>query len=788
MALATSQSRGGTIVDYEKLNFQKLVEQKASTLGDRIRVMKQDAQDNWLRSLEKNGFSHSERVENYLNRLVPDNIKETFNPAEIFVLLYAVYLHDIGYLTAKDGHEKSSYEDIIHNFQNYKLNDRFEAEAVALVCYGHASEQEFPLKNINSRFGIARLSDNPLNLRFLAALLRLADEIDNAYTRVIGYPDQKESMRHLVGFVDIDMDRWLICFQTKPNNSEEWEKLDGMRKYTEERLRELAWVIESRRLLYNRIELKPEDNPFREDAQKRSSIIIRRKVVSILKLKGYMNIEENVRIGSVLVDLYGEQPIPDDQPLRTIVQCYSQVDKETVKQFINTLEQLSNKVERGFLVSEVPINLQIAELAKGHRCLKLQTLEDLLRNLIDFEHYLDWVIENYERDEISEYYVDLSCQEHGTKEILLSVHTYVNEFLTKGEKNHIFLLGEYGSGKTSFCKKYAHDLAMQYKTHRSGNRIPILVNLQDYGRIMNFHQFITDLLVNKFKLRNMDYDTFNTMNEAGLFLLVFDGFDEITQKVDTKTVRQNFEELAKAVVGKSKVLFTCRTEFFRSSSQMEELLSAAYVSSKLGPKFEILYLRDFPEDKIKRFLRQRVGRDKAKLYFQKMRKTYNLMELAQRPVLLNMIVEYWPKLIAEKKKIRVADLYRVAADFWLERDIQANRTFLNKEDKMLFMEELAFQMYLTDKLSIHYTEIPERIRQHFKLEEAEQIDYFAHDVMTCSFLNRDEVGNYTFTHKSFMEYFVARRLAKEIQDNVFDYFKKKPLTASINNFLKELLT
>jgi len=221
---------------------------------------------------------------------------------------------------------------------------------------------------------------------------------------------------------------------------------------------------------------------------------------------------------------------------------------------------------------------------------------------------------------------------------------------------------------------------------------------------------------------------------------------------------------------------------------MEELLSAAYVSSKLGPKFEILYLRDFPEDKIKRFLRQRVGRDKAKLYFQKMRKTYNLMELAQRPVLLNMIVEYWPKLIAEKKKIRVADLYRVAADFWLERDIQANRTFLNKEDKMLFMEELAFQMYLTDKLSIHYTEIPERIRQHFKLEEAEQIDYFAHDVMTCSFLNRDEVGNYTFTHKSFMEYFVARRLAKEIQDNVFDYFKKKPLTASINNFLKELLT
>lgn len=778
-------------MDYEKLTFQKLLEQKVLALGDRIRVMKQDAQNNWLRSLEKNGFSHSKRIENYLNRLVPDNIKEaSLNPAEIFVLLYAVYLHDIGYLISEDEHERSGYKDITNNFPKYKLNDRFEAKVVALVCYGHASEKEFPLITIPTRSSVAGLGDAPLNLRFLAALLRLADEIDNAYTRVIGYPDQKESMRHLVGSVDIDLDRWLICFRTDPGNSDEWEKLDGMHKYTQERLNELEWVIESKGLLYNRIELDPEDNPHREDAQKKSSIEIRRKVISIFKLKGYVNLEENKRIGGVMVDLYGEQPIPDEEPLRTVMQCYRQVDGETVTQFNKVLKQLSDKVERGFLISEVSIDPQVVELPKSNRRLKLQTIEDLLRNLIDFECYLDWVIENYERDEVSEYYVDLSCEKHEAKrvETFPSIHTYVNEFLTKGDKNYIFLLGEYGAGKTSFCKKYARDLAMQYKTRRTGNRIPMLINLRDYGKIMNIKEFITNFLVNTLKLKNADYDTFNAMNEAGLFLFIFDGFDEMSQKVDPKMVRQNFEELTKTIIGRNKVLLTCRTEFFRSSSQVEEVLSGAYVSSELHPKFEILYLQDFPEDKIEQFLWRKVGREVGKAYFLQMQETYNLMELAHRPVLLNMIVASWPKLITQKKEIRVADLYQVYTNLWLERDIQSNRTLLNKEDKVVFMEELAFQMYLTDKLSVHYTEIPEKIGQHFKLGEVKQIEYLAHDVMTCSFLNRDEAGNYKFAHKSFMEYFVAKRLVKEIQDNAPSYVKKKSLTAAIANFLKELLT
>ena len=159
--------------------FEEILQQKNVKLWQRIAVMKEDAHDNWLRALGKNDFKHSENVASYLNRLVPDNVKETFDPGEIFVLLYAVYLHDIGYLIDKENHEKNSYDDISQNFLKYKLNNVFEAKAVALVCYGHASEKECPLGKISERHGVAGLSDNPLDLQFLAALFRLADEIAN---------------------------------------------------------------------------------------------------------------------------------------------------------------------------------------------------------------------------------------------------------------------------------------------------------------------------------------------------------------------------------------------------------------------------------------------------------------------------------------------------------------------------------------------------------------------------------------------------------------------------------
>jgi len=83
----------------EKLN-NRLIGEKTTDGGidfhKHISKVRQEA-PNWLKGIEKNGIKHSIRLEDYLDRLIPDEFKEKLKPAEVFILLYAVYLHDIGY-------------------------------------------------------------------------------------------------------------------------------------------------------------------------------------------------------------------------------------------------------------------------------------------------------------------------------------------------------------------------------------------------------------------------------------------------------------------------------------------------------------------------------------------------------------------------------------------------------------------------------------------------------------------------------------------------------------------
>jgi len=152
----------------------------------------------WLEGIKKNGIDHSKRLEDYLDRLIPDEFKKKLKPAETFILLYAVYLHDIGYRNEKGeiksrNHPLRSRNYILANPDKYlfhgfrsmrKGEPPLVAQAVAEVCYGHAPESVCPLRDIPYDFGDQCLCPEELNLRRLAALLRLADEMDQAYIRL----------------------------------------------------------------------------------------------------------------------------------------------------------------------------------------------------------------------------------------------------------------------------------------------------------------------------------------------------------------------------------------------------------------------------------------------------------------------------------------------------------------------------------------------------------------------------------------------------------------------------
>ena len=160
----------------------------------------------WLKGLEKNGYEHSERLERYLDSLTKSLIKKkSISPTEAFVLLCGVYMHDVGYWChgecIAEGHPERSREYILSDPSKYLLDDfppltgnhSRVAEAVGWVAHGHSEERFLPLKKIPNNFPDQSLSKDPLNLRKLAALLRMADEADDPYIRVKG--DVTQSIR-----------------------------------------------------------------------------------------------------------------------------------------------------------------------------------------------------------------------------------------------------------------------------------------------------------------------------------------------------------------------------------------------------------------------------------------------------------------------------------------------------------------------------------------------------------------------------------------------------------------
>ncbi|MFA6363758.1 tetratricopeptide repeat protein [Methanoregula sp.] len=190
----------------------------------------------WLEPLGKNGYEHSERLELYLNSLTKRLRNESGITAdEIFILLYAVYLHDIGYnkdgQIESSGHQKRSQEYINREPSRY-LFESFPpfngiipkiAEAVGIVCYGHSSE--VPLDDIPDIFPDSCFMSKKLNLRKIVALLRIADEADDPYIRMKNSKSSK-SIRKEIPLVEIQ-DNTIIWYwnQTNENDSLKFEEL-----------------------------------------------------------------------------------------------------------------------------------------------------------------------------------------------------------------------------------------------------------------------------------------------------------------------------------------------------------------------------------------------------------------------------------------------------------------------------------------------------------------------------------------------------------------------------------
>lgn len=411
--------------------------------------------------------------------------------------------------------------------------------------------------------------------------------------------------------------------------------------------------------------------------------------------------------------------------------------------------------------------------------------------IMDLKNYFCDFSQKYEENPIREHFININTMEGDSL-----VYT-INEFINNEDENALLILGEYGCGKTSFCLDLTYNMIQKYKID-STKYIPIIIYLREYSKAISMDDMITNFFINKYNIINGNIRNFKKLLEYGKILLIFDGFDEIAKRVDYDVKYRVFNEICKYANNSTKILLTCRPNYFQDRKEYENIFKDSYLHFEPDNFNDVEFreiqvgelnrnqIIDFIKSYEKELKEKNIKIDELKNIIYK---THDLLDLAKRPFLLNLIVKTLPTIINNTKKItgrdikikiNAVEIYENYTEQWLRREDAKGKTLIKAKDKQVFCENLAFEMFIKDEYSISYDNLPDAIRQYFnKISDITEIDYFSHDIKSCSFLAADENGNFTFIHKSFMEFFVAKvivnklnKILNEIGRNITDVYYK----------------
>lgn len=487
-----------------------------------------------------------------------------------------------------------------------------------------------------------------------------------------------------------------------------------------------------------------------------------------------------------------------------LIWCY---EGEIKPGYVEEMDKLLDRnLPQGWIISDKRVANSARERAALLESVKVFTYSEF-QSIMVWGPYFDYLTSTVEKENILDQYVDPSCNkvdvldnlEKTESDHYQSLDSYIDDWLDEIGDSHFALLGDFGSGKTWFCKHYAFRQLKRYLENPLKERLPILLTLRNFTKVMTSKQLVNDALLDQYKLRFIGgaYEIFQTMNQQGKLLIILDGFDEMARKVDFQTVIDNFWELTKLIDDKSKVILTSRTEFFRDAQETRETFEGKLVISGSQDKkhfeFEVLYIEPFSDSQISELITKRWGVTKGANIMKEMRANQNLMEMARKPVLIDLLLKALdvvnPSFLDSQGSV-----YKYATKQLIDRNVTTGRTFTDAQDKYFFMRSLAWDMIVQGNLRVHYSSLPNRIMEYFgeKIDDQHVLDIWDYDLRNQTLLHRDGAGYYEFAHKSIAEYFAAEQAIEIFQ--AFDYERIKQFAddptpfRDVDIFLVDLFT
>ncbi|HNI24024.1 MAG TPA: pentapeptide repeat-containing protein, partial [Plasticicumulans sp.] len=410
------------------------------------------------------------------------------------------------------------------------------------------------------------------------------------------------------------------------------------------------------------------------------------------------------------------------------------------------------------------------------------TPQELEAQLFDFRPYLDRLRRRFEESPLARHYVAQRVLLESEPELKDGVDLIEHaQAWANGAGRRLWLvLGDYGTGKSSFFKRFAYELATR-AIQEPDAPVPLAIDLKDYPNAISLEALLQEHLRKELNWHG-NPEILLYLLAAGRVTLLLDAFDEMGTAALARSVEDQFRQLVRPTAqgGEgarcNRVLITCRTHFFRDQQQIkdvagghaDDLVSSDSALGQLARQFDasIDEVMLFNDAQIAEFLCRHLGEEKSQEALAFIRRTYDLESLAPRPVLLDMIVQTLPALMQAGGAVTPAGLYLRYTGQWLNDNSGGNlRT--SPQQRLKLLEMLAQTLWGLPEHRIHYRklealvhELPDALRDGI---DPQRIDL---ELRTAAFLTRTADGFYGFSHKSFREFFFARALLRALRCDV----------------------
>lgn len=132
--------------------------------------------------LNDHGVDHVKMVIERAGQLLLTKSATPLSAYEVFMLLCAIHVHDVGNITGRADHERRN-GGIVKELRTYLNHNQLEIETFRRIAELHGGKFEGSIDKLSNINEFAEVNSTTIRFRALAAILKFADELADDHTR-----------------------------------------------------------------------------------------------------------------------------------------------------------------------------------------------------------------------------------------------------------------------------------------------------------------------------------------------------------------------------------------------------------------------------------------------------------------------------------------------------------------------------------------------------------------------------------------------------------------------------